>query len=405
LQADRLQLCFGSPTLYGDWAMNDRTRKVSRATRRRTRLVRALDAAGLLPDPAWRAAFTDVPRHVFLPRFFRECGDGTWVTVDRSDPDWLDRVYDDEALVTQLDGDHARWAVARETGPVFGVPTSSSSQPAIMAMMLTILDVQAGHRVLEIGTGTGYNACLLSRRLGQDNVHSVDIDAELSAAARKHLADAGYAPTCVTADGADGYAAGAPYDRVLATCAVARIPLPWLTQTVPGGLVVTTLHRPLGAGLVRITVGEGATGEGRVLAEDGRFMPLRAHRLARAVRPDQTEGHVRPTALGGAALVSHRSQFEFYAGLLLPEVTATADADGTVWLLHPDGSWARHSGGPDQYQVWQGGPKQLWDVVEAAYEEWQALGKPTRDRFGITVRPDRQELWLDDPNSPHHWPL
>jgi SAM-dependent methyltransferase len=259
--------------------------------------------------------------------------------------------------------------------------------------------------VLEIGTGTGYNAGLLCRRVGQDNVDSVDIDPELSAAARARLAAAGFAPTCVAADGAEGYAAGAPYDRVLATCAVARIPLPWLAQTVPGGLVVTTLHRPLGAGLVRITVGEGATGEGRVLAEDGRFMPLRAHRLARAVRPDQTEGSVRPTALGGAALVSHRGKFEFYAGLVLPEVTATADEDGTVWLLHPDGSWARHSGEQNQYQVWQGGPKRLWDVVEAAHEEWQALGKPARDRFGITVRPSRQELWLDTPDSPHRWPL
>ena len=385
--------------------MNGRTHSVSRATRRRTRLVRALEAAGVLPDPAWRAAFADVPRHVFLPRFFRPCDDGTWVAVDQRDPDWLDQVYEDRVLVTQLDGDPARWAVARETGPVFGVPTSSSSQPAIMAVMLTILDVTAGHRVLEIGTGTGYNAGLLCRRLGQGNVNSVDIDPDLSAAARARLAAAGFAPTCVAADGAEGYAARAPYDRVLATCAVARIPLPWLAQTVPGGLVVTTLHRPLGAGLVRITVGEGATGEGRVLAEDGRFMPLRAHRLARAVRPDRAEGSVRPTELGGAALVSHRSRFEFYAGLVLPEVTATADEDGTVWLLHPDGSWARHSGEQHQYQVWQGGPQHLWDVVEGAHQEWQALGKPARDRFGITVRPDRQELWLDTPDSPHHWPL
>ncbi|HEX5401182.1 MAG TPA: ATP-grasp peptide maturase system methyltransferase [Pseudonocardiaceae bacterium] len=385
--------------------MNGRTHGVSRATRRRTRLVRALTAAGVLPDQAWRAAFADVPRHMFLPRFFRPCDDGTWVAVDRTDPDWLDQVYEDRVLVTQLDGDPARWAVARETGPVFGVPTSSSSQPAIMAVMLTILDVAAGHRVLEIGTGTGYNAGLLCHRVGQHNVHTVDIDPELSAAACHRLAGAGYAPTCVAADGADGHPAGAPYDRVLATCAVARIPLPWLTQTVPGGLVVTTLHRPLGAGLVRITVGEGATGEGRVLAEDGRFMPLRAHRLARSTRPDETEGTVRSTPLGGSALVSHRSRFEFYAGLVLPEVTATADADGTVWLLHPDGSWARHGGGPDQYQVWQGGPTRLWDVVEAAHEEWQALGRPTRDRFGITVGPDRQELWLDEPGSRYRWPL
>src|SRR6266571_1020934 len=92
--------------------------RVSRAARRRARLVRVLESADVLPNPAWRAAFGDVPRHAFLGRFFRACGDGTWVAVDRTDPDWLDQVYADRVLVTQLDGDATRWSVARETGPV-----------------------------------------------------------------------------------------------------------------------------------------------------------------------------------------------------------------------------------------------------------------------------------------------
>ena len=377
----------------------------TRTARRRARLVRTLQNSGVLPDPAWRAAFAEVPRHLFLTRFFRSTGDGRWLAVDRTDPDWLDQVYADQVLITQLDDDPTRWAVARESGPVFGVPTSSSSQPAIMAVMLVVLDVAPGHRVLEIGTGTGYNAALLCHRLGERHVTTVDIDAGLVATARERLADCGYAPTCVAGDGAEGHAGGAPYDRVLATCSVATIPLPWLAQTVPGGLVVTTLHRPLGAGLVRITAGEGATGEGRVLAEDGRFMPLRAHRMATAGRPDGEDGEVRPTELGADVLVSHRSRFEFYAGLALPEAAATAAHDGTVWLAHPDGSWVRHGTHRHRHQVRQGGPRRLWDIVEAAYDEWQALGRPARDRFGITVRPDRQELWLDNPGGPYHWPL
>jgi methyltransferase of ATP-grasp peptide maturase system len=389
--------------------MNGRTESDSRAdtriARRRARLARTLESAGILPDPAWRDAFAGVPRHVFLERFFRACSDGRWSAVERGDLDWLDQVYADRVLVTQLDGDPTRWSVARESGPVFGVPTSSSSQPAIMAVMLAILDVSAGQRVLEIGTGTGYNAALLCHRMGDANVTTVDIDAGLVDTARDRLTLCGYAPTCVAGDGADGYATRAAYDRVLATCAVARVPLPWLTQTVPGGLVVATLHRPLGAGLVRITVGDDDTGQGRVLAEDGRFMPLRAHRLAKATRPDDEHGTVRATTLGSDVLVSQRSRFEFYAGLALPETTAAADPDGTVWLLHPDGSWARHRGRRGRYQVWQGGPRHLWDVIEAAYAEWQGLGSPARDRFGITVGPDGQELWLDEPDGGHRWPL
>jgi methyltransferase of ATP-grasp peptide maturase system len=389
--------------------MNGRTdsdpRADSRAARRRARLARTLESAGVLADAAWRDAFAGVPRHVFLERFFRTCSDGRWLAVERGDPDWLDQVYSDRVHVTQLDGDPTRWTVARDTGPVFGVPTSSSSQPAIMAVMLAILDVSAGQRVLEIGTGTGYNAALLCHRLGDANVTTVDIDAGLVDTARHRLALCRYAPTCIAGDGAEGYSPGAPYDRVLATCAVARIPLPWLAQTVPGGLVVTTLHRPLGAGLVQITVGDGDTGKGRVLAEDGRFMPLRAHRLAKAIRPNDDEGTVRPTTLGSDVLVSHRSRFEFYAGLALPEATAAADPEGTVWLLHPDGSWAKHRGRRGRYQVWQGGPRRLWDVIETAYAEWQGLGSPARDRFGITVGPAGQELWLDEPDTGHRWPL
>jgi methyltransferase of ATP-grasp peptide maturase system len=385
--------------------MTDRARTESRAARRRARLVRTLESAGVLTDPAWRAAFASVPRHVFLDRFFRPCGDGTWSAVDRADADWLDQVYADQVLVTQLDGDPSRWAVAREAGPVFGVPTSSSSQPAIMAVMLSILAVESGQRVLEIGTGTGYNAALLSHRLGADQVTTVDIDVDIAEAARRRLAGIDYAPTCLAADGAEGHAAGAPYDRVLATCSVARIPLAWLEQTVPGGLVVTTLHRPLGAGLVRIEVGAGPTGQGRVLAEDGRFMPLRAHRLSRTGRTDDTTGDVRTTTLSAEELVSPRSRFEFYAGLLLPEVTATTVEQGAVRLDHPDGSWAWHSGRRGGYEVRQGGPRRLWDVVETAHEQWQALGRPPRDRFGITVGPDGQALWLDDPAGPHRWPL
>jgi methyltransferase of ATP-grasp peptide maturase system len=385
--------------------MENRSSTTPRAARRRARLTRTLRSAGVLADPAWRAAFADVPRHVFLGRFFVANGAGCWQAADRTDPGWLDQVYADRVLVTQLDGDPTRWAAARTAGPVSGVPTSSSSQPAIMAVMLGALRVVDGNRVLEIGTGTGYNAALLCHRLGEQNVTTVDIDEALVDAARGRLADCGYRPTCVAADGAAGHPPGAPYDRVLATCAVARIPLPWLEQTVPGGFVVTTLHRPIGAGLVRIKAGPGATGQGRVLAEDGRFMPLRAHRLARGTRPAQPTGTARTTELDGDSLVNPRSDFEFYAGLSLPEATVTPAEDGTIWLVHPDDSWARYAQLGSERHVWQGGPRRLWDIVEAAHDEWLSLGRPTRDRFGITVNPDHQHLWLDTPDSPHQWPL
>jgi hypothetical protein len=82
-------------------------------------------------------------------------------------------------------------------------------------------------------------------------------------------------------------------------------------------------------------------------------------------------------------------------------VLAWSTGHGETWLAHPDGSWACYSG----HTVRQGGPRRLWDIAEDAHQQWQDLGRPSRARFGLTVEPHRQEFWLDDPDSPHRWPL
>jgi methyltransferase of ATP-grasp peptide maturase system len=369
------------------------------AARLRSRMVRALVRGGTLTDPAWREAFLAVPRHAFLPRYFRQRSGG-WAAVEMGDEEWLTQIYADRVLVTQLDGDSSRWSAARAHGPVSGSPTCSSSMPTIMAVMLEALQVNENHQVLEVGTGTGYNAALLCVRVGSARVSTIDVDDSLAAPAEQRLASCGFHPACAVLDGVNGFPAGAPYDRVLCTCAVPRIPLAWLEQTRPGGLIVTTLSRPLGAGLVRITAGDGATGEGRVLADDGRFMPLRAPEAQEVTWPtSDSVGRTRSTELP-PAVVSPTNAFEFFAGLELPDVHA-AGAANCVLLTHPDGSWVRH----DIDFVTQGGPRRLWDEIEAAHQKWLSLGSPRRARFGVTVTPTTQNLWLDSSESPHHWPL
>ncbi|MFF0148263.1 methyltransferase of ATP-grasp peptide maturase system [Amycolatopsis sulphurea] len=373
------------------------------AQRLRRRLTRQLVAEGVLHEKRWIDAFAAVPRHVFLPRFFVP-EDGTWSAVERADPGWLERVYSRDVLVTQLDDTPAKWLQAREFGPVTGVPTSSSSMPGIMAIMLEELLVRDGDRVLEIGTGTGYNAGLLSHRCGSGQVSTVDIDAELVDAARERLAECGYAPACATGDGALGFPAGIVFDRILCTAAVSTIPLAWLEQTVPGGHIVTTLNRPLGGGLVRLTVGPDATAEGRVCARDGRFMPLRAHRLPPPIElPEPTSW--RPTRLTMATLVKPHRHFEFFASLELPGAHPLRLPGDGFALAHPDGSWARTRSVDSGTEVAQGGPRALWDLAEQAYARWETLGKPDRSRFGLTVHQDRQTWWLDQPESAQNWPL
>ncbi|SDN71764.1 methyltransferase domain-containing protein [Lentzea jiangxiensis] len=343
----------------------------------RAELADQLLGDGVLHEPRWLKAFREVPRHEFLPRFYRRRPDGDWEAVTSEHPDWLGLVYSDRVWVTQFDGDDA------VTG---GTPTCSSSMPTIMAIMLEALDVRPGHRVLEVGTGTGYNAALLCHAVDSENVTTVDVDPNLSRRARERLHRNGFQPACETGDGALGHPGRAPFDRLLATCSVATVPPAWLEQTRPGGLVVTTLHRPIGAGLVRITSNGDGTGEGRVLGEDGRFMPLRAHARLPALAGTGAFDR-RTTTLRFRTVADPSSPFEFFAGTALPGVAAGRDR-----LAHPDGSWVHHHGS----HVDQGGPRRLWDLAENAVAEWHDLGEPRRHDFGVAIAPDGQFLTLGD---------
>jgi protein-L-isoaspartate(D-aspartate) O-methyltransferase len=159
-------------------------------------------------------------------------GDCDLVPLRRTDdPDtWLELAYANASVATQVDdgfpaGDGCGFEVS-----------SSASMPAVVAQMLGALDVEPGRRVLEIGTGTGYNAALLAHRLGAERVVSVEVDPAVAEHARRALDHAGFgAVTVVTGDGAEGYRPGAPYDRVLATVAVGQVPPAWVAQTRPGG--------------------------------------------------------------------------------------------------------------------------------------------------------------------------
>lgn len=376
-------------------------------------LVDQLTGAGHLTSPAWIDAFASVPREAFAPRYFLFVEGGGYAAVDESDPEWLDSIYQDRVLPTQLDGDLTAWRRVRDGDPATDtVPTCSLSQPSLTAVMLEALDVEDGHHVLEVGAGTGYNAALLAHRLGDQQVTTIDVDPGLTTTATQHLAAAGYAPMVVTGDGSLGVAAAAPYDRIIATCSLPRIPTHWLAQTRPGGVLLTNLYRELHGGpIVRLTVQPDGSATGPVLAETGGYLPLRSYPQANtrallrtAVRGE--DGDTRTTDL--AYDPTDEQPWHLLADVTMPgvaQLTITpADTEPLIWLLHHDGSWAvqyTRSG-----TVEQGGSRNLWDDLESAYAAWSNAGKPTRDRFGVTVDGDGQHvLWLDDPHSGAVWPL
>lgn len=194
----------------------------------RARLASELRQHGPPLSASVYAAFSRVPRHVFVPEIEPAAA------------------YRDEAFVIKCGPD--------------GLPVSSSSQPAMMAIMLDQLGLEPGHRVLEIGTGTGYNAAVMSAVVGTGGeVVTVDIDPELVARARSSLLAAGYDRVTVKcADGGYGDPAGAPFDRVIVTAGAWDIAPAWFSQLAPGGRLVL----PLSIRGIQLSVGLQRAGEG-----------------------------------------------------------------------------------------------------------------------------------------------
>jgi protein-L-isoaspartate(D-aspartate) O-methyltransferase len=283
-----------------------------------------------------------------------------------------------------------------------------------MLRMLEILDIRDGNRVLEIGTGTGYNAALLSHRLGDDKVFSVDIDPTLVALARERLDSAGYRPTLATVDGERGLPEHGPYDRIIATCSVPVVPLSWVEQLAPGGELLVDLKLAISAGnLVHLQRQEDGTLAGRFSTKWASFMAMRHDDDHPVSLPqvDQVQGersrHTEaPVPPWGEPVVWFLAQL---SGLPRGvQFGAVLDAGSrqlsAATLTASDGSWARV--GVDDHIVTESGDVSLWEPIERAYRLWVETGRPGWDRLGLTVGANGQNTaWLDKPDSSDRWTL
>jgi len=373
-------------------------------------LAEQFTAKRILRSRVWREVFERTWRHPYVPGYYPDKDAPCVLCVDPAQRSrWLDAVYSDTTLITKVMPVPLSRVLRPATGTIY---TSSSTAPSLVLEMLEELDVAEGHRVLEIGTGTGYNAALLCQRLGSTQITSVDIDPELIDLARERLAAHGHTPTLAAVDGQNGYPPGAPYDRILSTCAVPAIPNAWLAQAAPGAVILTDVHGSLGGTLARLTVDEHGTAVGRFVPHWAGFMTMRhAIDQVETSRPWVCEPSSESvTSIDPAPLARH-DLFGFIVQWHLPDVTRahTLSDDGqpVVDLVADDGSRAEiaMTPGPTGYRVCQYGPQRLWDRVEEAASFWNNEGRPSYERFGITATPQSQHVWYDDPAGPYYWPL
>jgi protein-L-isoaspartate(D-aspartate) O-methyltransferase len=176
---------------------------MSQYEEQRRKLVESLVAEGALFDEYARKAMLRVPREEFVPETLRHLA------------------YVDEPL------------------PIGHGQTISA--PSMVAIMTSHLKARPGHRVLEIGTGSGYQAAILAEIVGDSgHVYTVERIPELARIARRNLEKTGYAKrvTVIVNDGTLGYRERAPYDRIIVTASSPDIPKPLLDQLKPGGILV-----------------------------------------------------------------------------------------------------------------------------------------------------------------------
>ena len=165
----------------------------------RETMVREQIAGRGIRDPRVIAALREVPRHSFIPEPERP------------------RAYDD--------------------GPVSIGQGQTISQPYIVALMTELLRPQAADRVLEVGTGSGYQAAVLAQLVG--HVYTIELEETLASSATALLRELQYENITVrTGDGHAGWPEHAPFDIVIVTAAPEQIPQPLIEQLRPGGRLI-----------------------------------------------------------------------------------------------------------------------------------------------------------------------
>ncbi|MFE0757348.1 protein-L-isoaspartate O-methyltransferase [Inquilinus sp. NPDC058860] len=343
-----------------------------------------------LPE-RFREAVRGTPRHRFVHRF-RADRDGPVGDFDAEPQRHLAAVYSDRVQI--------------HVGADDAALESTNSQPSYVLWLLHRLGLEAGHRVIEIGSGSGWLAAVMGRLVGDGSVVGVEILGDLARRSQADLAALGIANVAIVeGDGAVGNDAGAPYDRAVIMAAVWDLPTALFDQVAEGGRLLLP---------IALAGGGGRDCHVAVLRrEDGRFRALEAvpGAVVRFVGPGQERGAERrrlgelpfwpgigatpalyrtlslgardPARFGAAAYA-----FRLFLGQTEPGFAVFDDGEGEELSASPFGlvdTAARSVAICRPGMLLGYGSPEAPRRLDAAYRRWTALGMPGPAAFELEV--------------------
>lgn len=266
--------------------------------------------------------------------------------------------------------------------------TSMSTVMGLTASLLQELDLRAGQRVLDVGTGTGVTAAVACQVCGDQGVVTLDRDRHLTDAAAVRLAGLDFRPEVVCGSGEDGFPARAPFDRIFVSYALEHAPAALVEQLAPGGrlLAHVTSASPSWPGLAVVE----RTAGGRIAAE------LRAvefaHRAGHGMERIWLSEEFRQRIATEPGTWAQRSKLappaEADLGLwlaadhLLGGLVRDFGAEHLVIGAPACGSWLRvEPAGRSRWDVTIHGPRDIWKEMQDLVVRWRAAGSPSRYRL------------------------
>ncbi len=345
-------------------------------------MVSELKELGAITSIQVEKAFSKVLRHKFLETFYLpgDLKQPIEHKLNNPDSEHLKLIYSNNSLVTRISN---------------GFPSSSTSEPMLMARMLELLALSPQLKVLEIGTGTGYNAALISEIVGEQNlVVSVDIQEDVITQTQRLLSNAGYPNiNLVLGDGFHGVQEQAPYDRIIATVGCFDISPYWVNQLSTSGLMILPLHHGGWTPLVKIWWQED-TLKGKVVGISG-FMPFKGDQFADEPAPFGFMSsfpieEFEELPLFDNLEVEHTSNFLMWSAFPVDFYYFITISDSRAfWDMKPPGYglYDKQQGiiliSPRKNCILLKGDRKLYSRLQEIYENWLELGKPSPFDYDI----------------------